>query len=240
MAGSSTVPERAAKVPMNTAYCRWGKRALDVAASALTLVALSPVLAAVALLVRTKLGSPVFFRQQRPGMRGEPFTVLKFRTMTAATDQSGRLLPDQARLTRFGRALRSASLDELPEFWNVLRGDMSLVGPRPLLMQYLPRYSPEQARRHEVRPGITGLAQVDGRNQVSWEERFRLDVEYVDQVSVGLDLRILLRTLMLVIARKGISAEGFATMPEFMGQAAHAGDVRRVQPGPAGAQEGSR
>lgn len=240
MAGSSTTPERAAMVSMNTAYCRWGKRAFDVAVSALSLVVLSPVLAAVALLVRTKLGTPVLFRQQRPGLRGEPFTVLKFRTMTAAKDQFGRLLPDEARLTRFGRVLRSASLDELPELWNVQRGDMSLVGPRPLLMQYLPRYTPEQARRHEVRPGITGLAQVDGRNQVSWEERFRLDVSYVERVSFGLDLRILLRTLMLVITRKGISAEGFATMPEFMGQAARAGEVGRVQPVTAGAQEGSR
>ena len=225
---------------MNTAYCRWGKRAFDIAASALSLVVLSPVLAAVALLVRTKLGSPVLFRQQRPGLRGHPFTVFKFRTMTDAMDAFGRRQPDEARLTPFGRALRSASLDELPELWNVLRGDMSLVGPRPLLMQYLPRYSREQARRHDVRPGITGLAQVDGRNQVSWEERFRHDVDYVERVSVGLDLRILLRTLMLVISRRGISAEGFATMPEFLGQAAHAGDVQRAQPGTAGAKEGSR
>ena len=225
---------------MNTAYSHWGKRAFDVAASSIALVALSPVLAILAILVRTKLGTPFLFRQQRPGLRGEPFTVLKFRTMTAATDQSGRLLPDEARLTRFGRALRSASLDELPELWNVLRGDMSLVGPRPLLMQYLPRYTPEQARRHEVRPGITGLAQVDGRNQVSWEQRFRLDVDYVERVSLGLDLRILRRTLMLVAARKGISAKGFATMPEFMGQAARAGESGPVQPGPAGTQEGSR
>ena len=240
MTGTSAVSDRRAPVSTNTAYRRWGKRAFDVAASALSLVVLWPVLAAVALLVRGRLGSPILFRQQRPGLRGEAFTLLKFRTMTAATDKLGRLLPDEARLTRFGRTLRSASLDELPELWNVLRGDMSLVGPRPLLIQYLPRYSHEQAKRHDVRPGISGLAQVDGRNQVSWEERFRLDVDYVDRVSFGLDLRILLRTLMLVITRKGISAEGFATMPEFMGQGSRAGEGERVQPGPAGAQEGRR
>ena len=205
---------------MNSTYSRRGKRAFDVAASALSLVVLSPVLAAVALLVRARLGRPVLFRQQRPGLRGEPFTLLKFRTMTAATDQSGRLLPDEARLTRFGRALRNLSLDELPELWNVLRGDMSLVGPRPLLMQYLPRYSPEQARRHEVRPGITGLAQVEGRNALSWDEKFRLDVVYVDNLSLAMDLAILLRTQRAVLAQNGISAAGVATMTEFKGQGA--------------------
>ncbi len=218
---------------MNTRYRRWGKQAFDIAASAIALVLLSPVLAVVAVLVRVLLGSPVLFRQRRPGLHGRPFTLLKFRTMIAASDETGRPLPDEARLTRVGRALRSASLDELPEFWNVLRGDMSLVGPRPLLMQYLGRYSAQQARRHEVRPGLTGLAQVDGRNAVSWDERLRLDVAYVDRLGFALDCTILLRTVIMVVTRRGISADGFATMPEFMGEAA-------AQAGPASAQEGIR
>ena len=204
-------------------YARWGKRAFDIAASAIALVLLSPVLALVAVLVRILLGSPVLFRQKRPGLHERPFTLLKFRTMIATSDEAGRPLPDEARLTPFGRGLRSASLDELPELWNVLRGDMSLVGPRPLLMQYLERYTPRQARRHEVRPGLTGLAQVDGRNELSWSERFRLDVAYVDRLGLALDCTILLRTVMIVVSRRGISAEGFATMPEFMGEAAEAG-----------------
>jgi len=172
---------------------------------------------AVALAVRLKLGKPILFRQPRAGFHGCQFELLKFRTMTNARDPQGRLLPDEQRLTPFGRLLRSTSLDELPQLFNVLRGDMSLVGPRPLLMEYLPRYTPEQARRHEVRPGITGWAQVNGRNVLSWEEKFRMDVWYVDNRSIWLDLKILWLTLRSVLARRGISAPGEATMPEFMG-----------------------
>ena len=161
----------------------------------------------------------MLFRQTRPGLHGQPFEMVKFRTMTDARDADGHLLPDAERLTSFGRFLRGASLDELPELWNVLRGEMSLVGPRPLLMRYLGRYTPEQARRHAVRPGITGLAQVSGRNALSWDEKFALDLEYVDRVSFGLDVRILLRTLAKVVRREGISAGQHATMPEFMGNA---------------------
>jgi len=195
------------------------KRAFDVAAAAVGLVVLSPVLAGVALAVRLRLGAPVLFRQERPGLHGRPFTMLKFRTMTDARDAAGRLLPDAERLTPLGRLLRSTSLDELPELWNVLRGDMSLVGPRPLLVRYLDRYTPEQARRHEVRPGLTGWAQVNGRNALTWEEKFALDVWYVDHASLALDLKILLLTLRRVLAREGISAAGEATMPEFTGTA---------------------
>ncbi|MFN3597237.1 MAG: sugar transferase [Rubricoccaceae bacterium] len=193
------------------------KRLFDIVCAALGLLVLAPVLGAVALAVRVKLGSPVLFRQTRPGLSGRPFEMVKFRTMTDARDAQGRLLPDAERLTAFGRFLRSTSLDELPELWNVLRGEMSLVGPRPLLMQYLERYSPEQARRHEVRPGITGWAQVNGRNALSWEEKFALDVWYVDHQSFALDLRILWMTVRKVLAREGISAESSATMPEFTG-----------------------
>ena len=174
-----------------------------------------PVLAAVALLVRLKLGSPIFFRQKRPGLIGAIFEMVKFRTMTDARDASGKLLPDAERLTAFGKWLRATSLDELPELWNVLRGDMSLVGPRPLLVQYLERYTPRQARRHEVRPGITGLAQVKGRNALSWDEKFEWDVRYVDGQSLWLDLKILALTAKAVVVREGISAQGDATMPEF-------------------------
>jgi lipopolysaccharide/colanic/teichoic acid biosynthesis glycosyltransferase len=202
-----------------TAYARWGKPLLDRTAAATGLVVLSPVLGAVALLVRTKLGSPVLFRQTRPGLGGEPFEMVKFRTMTDARGPDGALLPDAERLTPLGRFLRGSSLDELPELWNVVRGEMSLVGPRPLLMRYLDRYTPEQARRHEVRPGITGLAQVYGRNAIGWDEKLAYDVSYVDRVSLGLDLRILLRTVLQVVRRDGISAEAHATMPEFTGSA---------------------
>lgn len=174
-----------------------------------------PVLAVVALLVRLKLGSPVFFRQKRPGQGARIFEMIKFRTMTDARDTAGHLLPDAVRLTPFGKFLRSTSLDELPELLNVLRGEMSLVGPRPLLVQYLPRYSPRQARRHEVRPGITGLAQVKGRNALSWDEKFEWDVRYVEQQSLWLDLRILGLTVKTVLVREGISAQGDVTMPEF-------------------------
>lgn len=177
-----------------------------------------PVLAIVALLVRIKLGSPVFFRQKRPGLNGRIFEMVKFRSMLDARDASGRLLPDAERLTAFGKSLRSASLDELPELWNVLRGDMSLVGPRPLLVHYLDRYSSRQARRHDVRPGITGLAQVMGRNAISWDEKFEWDVRYVETQSLWLDLKILFLTLRTVFFRTGISAQGDATMPEFRGR----------------------
>jgi lipopolysaccharide/colanic/teichoic acid biosynthesis glycosyltransferase len=193
------------------------KRAFDVAASAVLLVLLSPLLAGIALLVRWRLGPPVLFRQQRPGRSGEPFTILKFRTMRHAEDKHGRPLPDAERLTPLGRFLRAASLDELPELVNVLKGDMSLVGPRPLLMQYLDRYTPRQARRNEVRPGLTGWAQVKGRNALSWEEKFELDVWYVDNQNFALDLKILWLTLLAVLKREGVSAPGEATAREFMG-----------------------
>lgn len=200
-------------------YRRWGKRAFDLAvALPLGLLLLPPGLA-LAALVRLSLGSPALFRQVRPGLGGEPFTLYKLRTMRNLRDERGELLPDGERLTPFGRLLRRTSLDELPSLWNVLRGDMSLVGPRPLLMEYLPRYSPEQARRHEVRPGITGWTQVHGRNALSWEEKFAHDVWYVERESLGLDLRILARTVLAVLRREGISAEGHSTMPKFGGTA---------------------
>jgi lipopolysaccharide/colanic/teichoic acid biosynthesis glycosyltransferase len=198
-------------------YRSFGKRLLDFILAAIALMLLAPALAVIALLVRVKLGSPVLFRQQRPGLHGRPFTLLKFRTMSDARDEEGRLLPDADRLTGLGQALRNASLDELPELINVLRGEMSLVGPRPLLMQYLERYSPEQMRRHEVRPGITGWAQVRGRNALSWDEKFSLDVRYVDHLSFSLDVKILLLTVKMVWRREGVSAKGYATMPEFKG-----------------------
>lgn len=194
-----------------------GKRIFDVLASSLALLLFSPVLAAVALLIRYKLGSPVLFRQSRPGRNCQPFKMIKFRTMTDAREPDGCLLPDADRLNDFGRFLRASSLDELPELWNVFKGDMSLVGPRPLLMEYLPLYSPEQARRHEVRPGITGWAQVNGRNALSWDEKFKLDVWYVDHWSAWLDIKILWLTLSKVMGREGINASGEATMQRFTG-----------------------
>ena len=193
------------------------KRLFDLTAAALGLLLLALPLLVLTLLVRRKLGRPAFFRQVRPGRHGRPFQMVKFRTMTDARDARGNLLPDGERLTRFGRFLRSTSLDELPELFNVLRGEMSLVGPRPLLMAYLPLYSPEQARRHEVRPGITGWAQVNGRNALSWEEKFAMDVWYVDHRSLWLDMKILVLTVRKVLARDGISAAGEATMPRFTG-----------------------
>jgi lipopolysaccharide/colanic/teichoic acid biosynthesis glycosyltransferase len=193
------------------------KRAFDILASALGLLVALPFLAIVALLVRTQLGSPVFFRQKRPGLHGEIFEIVKFRTMTSERGPDGALLPDADRLRPIGRFLRSTSLDELPELWNVLCGDMSLVGPRPLLVEYLPLYNARQARRHEVRPGITGLAQVSGRNAISWEQKFELDVEYVQTRSFLLDLKILFKTAKAVLVREGISAAGEATMPPFRG-----------------------
>lgn len=193
------------------------KRLFDVLASAFVLVVLFPVIVVVAVLIHRKLGSPVFFRQPRPGLNGKPFEMVKFRTMLDATDKHGNPLPDAERLTPFGQFLRSASLDELPELWNVLKGDMSLVGPRPLLMEYLPLYSPVQARRHEVRPGVTGWAQVNGRNTLSWEDKFKLDVWYVDNQSLWLDIKVLFLTVKKVLVRDGISAEGEATMTRFYG-----------------------
>jgi sugar transferase EpsL len=194
------------------------KRTFDAIAVFVGLSILAPVLLVIALLVRLKFGSPVLFRQQRPGLHGKPFKMFKFRTMTDERDAQGNMLPDSQRLTFFGKLLRSSSLDELPELINVLKGEMSLVGPRPLLMQYLPLYSPEQARRHEVRPGITGWAQVNGRNAISWEEKFKLDVWYVDNQSFWLDLKILWMTAKKVFIREGISQEGHATMEAFKGK----------------------
>ncbi|MCL5097693.1 MAG: sugar transferase [Candidatus Omnitrophica bacterium] len=193
------------------------KRLLDLVLVLGTAPLWAPLLFGLGCLTRLSLGSPVLFRQRRPGLRGQLFDLLKFRTMTDARDGEGKLLPDAARLTRFGRWLRASSLDELPELANVLKGDMSLVGPRPLLEQYLTRYTPEQARRHEVRPGITGWAQIHGRNALTWEQKFELDVWYVDHRSLWLDLTILVLTIVKVLRREGISAAGEATMPEFLG-----------------------
>jgi lipopolysaccharide/colanic/teichoic acid biosynthesis glycosyltransferase len=193
------------------------KRGFDIIAALILLLLLALPGAVLAVWVRLALGKPVLFSQVRPGLGGKPFTMYKFRTMTNARDAKGELLPDALRLTRFGRFLRASSLDELPELWNVLKGDMSLVGPRPLLMEYLPLYSSFQARRHEVRPGITGWAQVNGRNTLNWEERFELDVWYVDHHSLWLDLRILWLTVRKVIEREGITAKGEATMSKFKG-----------------------
>lgn len=196
------------------------KRLFDLLASVIGLFILAVPLALLAWQVRRMLGSPVLFTQVRPGLHGKPFRMIKFRTMTDTCGPDGQLLPDAERLTPFGRWLRSTSLDELPELWNVLRGEMSLVGPRPLLMEYLPLYSPEQARRHEVRPGITGWAQVNGRNAISWADKFALDVWYVDHRSLWLDVRILWLTVRKVLVRDGISAAGEATMPKFEGDKA--------------------
>jgi lipopolysaccharide/colanic/teichoic acid biosynthesis glycosyltransferase len=193
------------------------KRLMDIAVAAVGLIALSPILLVTAITVRVALGTPVLFRQVRPGLHGRPFLLYKFRTMRDDIDTSGATLPDADRLTRLGAWLRSTSLDELPELWNVLRGDMSLVGPRPLLTEYLALFTPTQARRHEVRPGITGWAQVNGRNELTWDDRLALDVWYVDNRSLRLDLRILLRTVRAVVARAGISHAGHATMERFRG-----------------------
>lgn len=193
------------------------KRSGDFLLAALLLVALSPLLLVVAWMVRRNLGTPVLFRQRRPGRGGRIFEMVKFRTMRDALDKNGQPLPDAERLTPFGQWLRSTSLDELPELWNILRGDMSFVGPRPLLVQYLNRYTPEQARRHEVRPGLTGWAQVNGRNALDWETRFRLDVWYVDHLSLWLDFKIVLMTIGKVLHRDGVNAQGQATCGEFMG-----------------------
>ena len=197
------------------------KRSFDFILAAAAMIVLSPVLIALAAAIRWKLGSPVLFRQQRPGLNERPFNILKFRTMTDARGADGVLLPDSVRLTRFGRFLRATSLDELPELMNVLKGDMSLVGPRPLLMQYMDRYTPEQARRHDVNPGITGWAQVNGRNAITWEEKFKLDVWYVDNWSLWLDIKIIAMTIWKILKREGISQPGQATMEEFKGSLDH-------------------
>lgn len=193
------------------------KRLLDLIGASIALLLLSPVMVIVAWQVRRDMGSPVLFRQTRPGLSGRPFQMIKFRTMRDATDANGTMLPDADRLTPLGRFLRASSLDEVPELWNVVRGDMSMVGPRPLLMEYLPLYSPTQARRHEIRPGVTGWAQINGRNALGWDEKFALDVWYVDNRSLWLDMQILGRTIAKVVRRDGISAAGEATMPRFEG-----------------------
>ncbi|MDI9244982.1 sugar transferase [Marinobacter sp. CHS3-4] len=193
------------------------KRLIDLTSAVIGLLLLWPLILLISAIVRVKLGAPVFFRQQRPGLGGKPFEMIKFRTMKDAVDEQGNPLPDSERLTTFGRFLRATSLDELPELWNVLKGDMSLVGPRPLLMEYLPLYSARQYRRHEMRPGITGWAQVNGRNAISWQEKFELDVWYVDNHSVWLDIKILFLTLQKVLVKEGISGEGEETMSKFTG-----------------------
>jgi lipopolysaccharide/colanic/teichoic acid biosynthesis glycosyltransferase len=199
------------------------KRLFDIVTASLVLILLAPLIGAIAVAVRLATGEPVLFKQQRPGCDTRPFMLLKFRTMRSAVNHHSEPLPDEERITHLGQFLRTASLDEVPQLWNVLRGDMSLVGPRPLLMAYLDRYTQEQARRHEVRPGITGWAQVNGRNALSWEEKFDLDVWYVDHQSLRLDLKILWLTLVKVLRRDGISQDGHATMPEFMGSQATSG-----------------
>jgi sugar transferase EpsL len=212
-------------------YWRLGKRLVDLALTVPALLLLSPVMGIVALLVRLKLGSPVLFRQQRPGMGGRPFILLKFRTMTNARVANGELLPDEQRITQFGQKLRHTSLDELPELINVLKGEMSLVGPRPLLMSYLDRYTREQMRRHDVLPGITGLAQVSGRNNLSWDEKFALDVWYVDHCSLWLDIKVLAMTVRAVLGGEGVSAPGFLTAPVFQGAASHNGQSQAAGQG---------
>lgn len=193
------------------------KRLLDIIIASIALILLSPLYAFVAYKVKKNLGSPVLFRQVRPGLHGKPFEMIKFRTMKDAVDEQGTPLPDSERLTPFGQMLRSTSLDEMPELWNVIKGDMSIVGPRPLLMEYLPLYSPQQAKRHDVRPGMTGHAQVNGRNAIGWEEKFKLDTWYVENQSIWLDFKIMFKTVHKVLAKDDISAEGEATMTKFTG-----------------------
>ena len=193
------------------------KRILDIISSLLAIIILSPLLAVTAVLVKTKLGSPVLFKQERPGKDEKIFTLMKFRTMTDERDENGELLPDEVRLTKFGKFLRSTSIDELPELFNILKGDMSVIGPRPLLVEYIPRYNEHQHRRHEVRPGLSGWAQVNGRNTVSWEDKFDMDVHYVDNYSFAMDVKILFMTVLNVFKKEGISSETSATMEVFMG-----------------------
>ena len=219
------------------------KRTFDVGVATVGLLVLAPLLAAMGVLVALTLGRPILFRQERPGLGGKSFSLLKFRTMTDERNEQGALLSDEDRLHRFGRFLRSTSLDELPELWNVLRGEMSLVGPRPLLREYLPLYTAEQARRHDVLPGLTGLAQVSGRNGLSWEEKFALDVQYVDELSLSLDLRIFVRTVSIVLKRRGISADNHSTMPRFQGsegvQAHFAPKTPQNEPDPGNSETAS-
>lgn len=198
-------------------YRRFGKRLFDLAIVIPGLIFLSPILLIVAIVSRIKIGSPVLFQQDRPGLNGKIFKMIKFRSMRDDRGPDGQLLPDEVRLVPYGKLLRATSLDEFPELWNVLKGEMSLVGPRPLLVRYLERYTPEQSRRHEVLPGVTGWAQVNGRNAISWEQKFELDVWYVENLTFALDIKILFMTLQKVFKRSGTSAEGHATMPEFMG-----------------------
>lgn len=199
-------------------YEKYIKRGIDFLLALVATVVLSPVLLAVAILVRIKLGTPVLFRQQRPGLNERIFTIYKFRTMTDARDDKGEILPDEVRLTRFGQVLRSTSLDELPELFNILKGDMAIVGPRPLLVQYLPLYNERQKQRHTVRPGITGYAQVNGRNSISWEEKFELDVYYTEHLTWWMDIKVFFKTIKAVVAREGISSESSATMEPFRGK----------------------
>ncbi len=200
-----------------TFYEKYVKRLIDFCCALLAIILLFPVLAVLALLVRIKLGAPIIFQQQRPGLKGKVFTLYKFRTMTDQKDKEGNLLPDEVRLTHFGAALRSSSLDELPELFNILRGDMSIIGPRPLLVEYLPLYNPYQRHRHDVRPGLTGYAQVHGRNAITWEEKFNMDVKYVRKITFLGDLKILFQTVFTALKREGISSETSATMEKFKG-----------------------
>lgn len=205
------------KSKSNGLYCKLIKRFMDFLIAALSIIIFSPLLIILAILVRVKLGGPVIFKQERPGLNGNVFKLYKFRTMTDAKDENGNLLDDEYRLTSFGKKLRSTSLDELPELYNILKGDMSIVGPRPLLVKYLPLYSDEQKRRHDVRPGLTGLAQVSGRNAITWTEKFNKDIEYVDNVSFGLDVSIFFKTIYCVLKREGINSDSAATMEDFTG-----------------------
>lgn len=205
------------KSKSNGLYCKLIKRFMDFLIAALSIIIFSPLLIILAILVRVKLGGPVIFKQERPGLNGKVFKLYKFRTMTDAKDENGNLLDDEYRLTSFGKKLRSTSLDELPELYNILKGDMSIVGPRPLLVKYLPLYNDEQKRRHDVRPGLTGLAQVSGRNAITWTEKFNKDIEYVDNVSLGLDISIFFKTIYCVLKKEGINSDSAATMEDFTG-----------------------
>lgn len=205
------------KSKSNGLYCKLIKRFMDFLIAALSIIIFSPLLIILAILVRVKLGGPVIFKQERPGLNGKVFKLYKFRTMTDAKDENGNLLDDEYRLTSFGKKLRSTSLDELPELYNILKGDMSIVGPRPLLVKYLPLYNDEQKRRHDVRPGLTGLAQVSGRNAITWTEKFNKDIEYVDNVSFGLDVSIFFKTIYCVLKKEGINSDSAATMEDFTG-----------------------